>query len=133
MVRTFATLFGVVYAVMGVLGLIGTGLVGVNGVFAADLASSIVLIVAGIALLYGASRTQSAARGMNLAVGMLLILAAIIGFIAVPVRGEVFGLLVNSAGHWANLLVGIVLAGTALLERSGTYDTRRTTMRHAMQ
>lgn len=131
MAKTAATLFGIVYVLMGVLGLFNTGLVGTSGVFAADTLHSLAFVVIGAVLLVGAFVATEKARGINLVVGALLAIVALSGFLIVPDRGVMLGMLMNAAGHWANLIMGAILSGTALLERSGSRRYAGT-MRHAM-
>lgn len=117
MAKTFATLFGIVYVLMGLVGFFNTGFVGTAGVFAADTLTSAFFVLVGAVLLAGAFAATTRTRGINLIVGTVLALLALIGFLAVPDRGELLGLFVSGSVHWLNLLMGAVLIGSALLER----------------
>jgi len=117
MAKTLATVLGIVYVAMGVLGFIDTGIVGTAGFFAADALYSAVFVVIGAVLLVGAFLATNRTRGINVTVGALLALIALSGFLMVPDRGEMLGMLVNGADHWLNLLAGLVLLGSGLMER----------------
>lgn len=116
MAKTFATLFGIVYVLMGAIGFFNTGLVGTAGVFAADGLTSAFFVLVGAALLVGAT-AASRTRNTNTIVGAVLALLAVIGFLAVPDRGELLGMLVSGSVHWFNLIAGAILFGTGVFER----------------
>src|SRR4051812_8144525 len=114
MTKTLATFLGIVYALMGIAGLFDTTIVGTNGVFAADGAYGLVLVLVGAVLLVGVVTRSTRIAG--LAAGTVLAIVALSGFLIAPGKGEMFGMLVNNADHWINLILGVLLAGTALFE-----------------
>lgn len=135
MTKTLATLFGIVYVLMGIAGLFDTALIGTNGFFAADAAYSIAFMVIGAVLLFAALFRQDSARGITLTMGALLALIGLSGFLIAPERGEMLGMFVNTADHWFNLVVGLILAGVAYADRSerSAASVYRQYTRHAMQ
>ncbi|HEY0011152.1 MAG TPA: hypothetical protein VGB97_04590 [Candidatus Paceibacterota bacterium] len=137
MTKTLATLFGIVYLLMGIAGTVNTRLVGTDGLFAADAAYSIALMVIGAVLLFAALFKQDAARSITFSVGALLALVALSSLLFTPGRGEVLGMFVNSVDHVLNLAIGLTIAGTAYFERSRVSSSLRDMrylrpVRHAM-
>ncbi len=118
MTRTLATIIGLMYGALGIAGLFDTAIAGNQGFIAADVAYSYALLAVAAVLLFAALLRREPARRTTLTVGTLLALVALSGFLIAPERGELFGMLVNSAGHWLNLVVGVTLAGIALAERT---------------
>jgi cyanate permease len=117
MTRTFATLFGLAFAALGIAGLSDTAFVGSNGFIAADFAHSYVFLAVAAVLLFAALLRREHARRTVLTVGVVLALAALIGLVIAP-QNNLFGMLANSAGHWMSLAIGVTLAGVAFAERS---------------
>ena len=117
MSKTIAILFGLIYVAMGIIGFFDTGLVGPDGFFASNTLYNVVFLVVGAVLLGGAAGRWGATRGTNMIVGAVLALIALTGFLMVPERGEMLGMLVSGSGHWLNLLAGITLIGVSFAER----------------
>lgn len=118
MTRKLATIAGLAYAALGVAGLFNTAIIGQGGFIAADASYSYAFIAIAVMLLFAALMRRESARRTTLAVGALLAVVALSGFLIAPESGQMFGMLVNNAGHYLNLVVGLSLAGVALLERA---------------
>ena len=88
--QIFALVFGVVYLLVGILGFAVTGFDGFAAksyeevfiIFPVNPLHNIVHIVVG-ALLIGGSRTHSAAKGVNMAVGVVYLLVFVLGLLGV--------------------------------------------------
>lgn len=129
MSKTIAILFGLVFVALGIIGFFDTGLVGPDGFFASNALFNAVFLIVGAALLGGAAGRWGTTRGTNMAVGAVLALLALVGFLMVPERGEMLGMLVSGSVHWLNLFAGIALIGVSLLERETAGSM--STLRHA--
>ena len=117
--QTLALAFGVVYALVGVLGFFvssdvdfagkdGASLLGfdVNGLH------NIVHLLIGVALI-AASRTHVASRAANLTIGAVYILLAALGPVINDTAADIIGL--NGADHFLHLASGVLLVGGAVL------------------
>lgn len=112
MAKTIAIVFGVIFLVAGVWGLVSAPAV---GFIAADTLSSVVHIVVGLVLLV-ASVKSSAGAALR-AVGIIYIIFAILGL----VQGDwvLFGAFAtDSVTNWFYLIVGIVVAALGFASKS---------------
>lgn len=116
MAKTLAGLFGIVYVVMGVLGFLNTPLVGTDGFFASNALYSIAFLAIGAVLLWGAFYAAAQTRRVNTIVGAVLAVVAIAGFLMVPERGTMLGMLVSGSDHWLNLIAGALLVGSGVMQ-----------------
>ncbi len=120
MAKTLAIVLGIVYVAVGVLGFVGTEVAGTSGFVAADGLYSALSVLVGVALLATAFFAAGGVRAANLAIGAVLALLAVAGFIAIPAGGEMLGMLMNEANLWLNLVAGVLLVGSGLMERERT-------------
>lgn len=103
MAKIAAMVFGVIFLIAGIWGFFSDSVV---GFIAADRLSSIIHIIAGIALLVTAKKAASAQ--MLRTVGILYVIFAILGFINNPT--VLFGTFATSAAsNWFYLVVGVIL------------------------
>ena len=102
MAKTSAIVFGIIFLIAGIWGLIANSFL---GVFAADASSSVIHIVVGIILLAVASKP--AAVGTLKTIGVIYIIFAILGFIQ---GSAILWFTTNGAATWLYLVLGIVIA-----------------------
>jgi len=100
-----ATLFGVVFIAVAVLGFIPNPLVSPTGLFAVNTAHNILHAIVGVALL-AAAKTGYAKKAL-LVFGIIYVLVAMLGYMTM---GDLLGIVrVNMPDHYLHLLLGIVL------------------------
>jgi hypothetical protein len=123
--RAFAGGFGVVYALVGLLGFAVSGAVpfaGEEGVsllgFGVNGLHNIVHLLVGAVLIAGAAAGHAAARSANLAVGVVYLLLAVAGPFINDTALDVIGL--NSADHLLHLATAVLLLAVALAGDKGT-------------
>jgi hypothetical protein len=116
--QSLALAFGAVYALVGLLGFVVSNDVDFAGDLGASLLGfdvnglhNIVHLLIGLALL-GAARTHMTARGVNLAIGAVYVLLAVLGPFINDTAADVIGL--NGADHVLHLLSGMLLVGVAV-------------------
>jgi hypothetical protein len=128
--RLLATVFGVVYLVVGLLGFAVTG--GVSflategnlllGLFAVNPLHNIAHLLIGAALLIAGLSNVAAARTVNTVVGAVYLLLGIVGFFLVGTALNILAL--NTADHFLHLASAIVLLGVGLAaDKSVRRDT----------
>jgi hypothetical protein len=116
--QTLALAFGAVYALVGLLGFVvsndvdfagknGASLLGfdVNGLH------NIVHLLIGVALI-AAARTHASAKAVNLTIGAVYVLLALLGPVINDTAVDIIGL--NGADHALHLLSGLLLVGVAV-------------------
>jgi membrane-bound ClpP family serine protease len=109
MAKTLAIIFGIVFILVGALGLAtSTPLL---GIFITDSLHDMIHLVIGLALLIVGLKNGNSAGAMKV-VGIIYLLLAIVGFIQIGNSGE--GMLlgiaaINAADNWLHLVLGIVL------------------------
>jgi hypothetical protein len=118
--RLVATIFGVVYLLVGLLGFAVTG--GVDfianegglllGIFEVNPLHNIAHLLIGAALLIAGLSSISAARTVNTVVGFVYLLLGIVGFFIVDSALNILAL--NTADHFLHLASAIVLLGAGL-------------------
>ena len=116
--QTLALAFGAVYALVGLLGFAVSGDVDFAGQDGASLLGfdvnglhNVVHLLIGVVLL-AASRTHVAARGVNLTIGAVYVLLAVLGPFINDTAADIIGL--NGADHVLHLLSGVLLVGVAV-------------------
>ena len=110
--KSAAQLFGVVFLLVAVLGLIPNPLVSPTGIFAVNAAHNILHAVVGVLLLLAAAR--GLAKQALLVFGIVYVLIAILGYLMM--KDMMFGLvMVNMPDHYLHLVLGIglIAAGTS--------------------
>jgi uncharacterized membrane protein len=118
--RLVASIFGVVYLLVGVLGFFVTG--GVDfiategglllGIFEVNPLHNVAHLLIGAALLIGGLSSVRAAKGVNIVVGAAYLLLGIIGFFLVDTPANILAL--NTPDHFLHLASAIVLLGVGL-------------------
>lgn len=110
MAKKLAIVFGVVFVLVGVLGMVGTGIVGPMGIFETNTIHDVVHLLVGIVLL-GVAFMSPASSGTWLKVfGVVYLAIAVLGFLLVPSGGMLLGLVqTNAADHLLHIVLGIVL------------------------
>lgn len=130
--QTFALVFGVVYLLIGVAGFFVTGFDDFAAksygekllLFPVNPLHNIVHIVVG-AMWIGGSRTPAGAKSVNLLIGVVYTLVAILGF-----AGVLNFLAIKDAGstdNWLHLVSGLLSLGFGTLWAGGTTTTATTT------
>jgi cyanate permease len=116
--QTLALAFGAVYALVGLLGFAVSGDADFAGQDGASLLGfdvnglhNIVHLLIGVVLL-AASRTHVAAKGVNLTIGAVYVLLAVLGPFINDTAVDIIGL--NGADHVLHLLSGVLLVGVAV-------------------
>jgi hypothetical protein len=125
MARTVAIVLGIVYALMGVVGFFSTGFIGPDGFFASNALYAGALVIVGALLLVGAFFATERIRTFNGVLGAILVLFALAGFLMVPDRGTMIGMLIGGSDHWLNLILGVVLLGSSMTSQEPMDATHR--------
>jgi hypothetical protein len=119
--QTFALALGVVYLAVGVLGFFfAEEFTGGRAddeliVFRVNHLHNIIHVALGVVWI-GASRTLAAARGVNLLLGVVLVLLAVLGFASVDFMHDLFNIVeAGDPDNWLHLVTGLlaVYFGTA--------------------
>ncbi|MCU1437452.1 MAG: hypothetical protein JWP66_539 [Naasia sp.] len=119
--RLVATIFGVVYLLVGLLGFIvaggGVGFIDTEGplllgIFQINHLHNVVHLLIGAALLIAGLSSVSAAKSVNGLVGAVYLLVGIVGFFIVDTAANILAL--NTADHFLHLVSAVVLLGVAL-------------------
>jgi hypothetical protein len=108
MAKKLALTFGVVFLVVGILGLLGgVGIVGESGMFMTDSVHDWVHIISGIIFLVVGLAAPARAAVTMIALGIIYLLVAILGFVG---NNPVLGFInVNGADNWLHLILGAVI------------------------
>ena len=118
--RLIASIFGVVYLLVGLIGFAVTGGVDflategglVLGLFMVNPFANVVHLLIGAALLIAGLSNVSAAKATNTTIGAVYLLLGIVGFFLVNTALNVLAL--NTADHFLHLASAIVLLGVGL-------------------
>ncbi|MGG7465121.1 DUF4383 domain-containing protein [Plantibacter sp. YIM 135347] len=118
--RLLATIFGAVYALVGLLGFAVTG--GVQfiatqgglllGIFEVNPLHNIAHVLIGAALLIAGVSNVQAAKTVNTVVGAVYLLLGVVGFFIVGSALNILAL--NTADHFLHLASAVVLLGVGL-------------------
>ena len=110
MAKRLTLIFGIIFILVGFLGFLPNPIVGGGAIFAADAGHDMVHILTGIVLLaFAFLKPQSSLKSLKV-FGILYLILTVFGFILIPTGGSLFGLvLLNSADHFLNLVIGVVL------------------------
>jgi hypothetical protein len=109
--RIVAAIFGVVYLVAGIAGFV-TNTSPLFGLFPVSLLHNVVHVVLGAILIWGMMNTASAILA-NRWVGVLLMVLAVVGFVAGTSLDNVVPLGGNDV--YLHLVSGVILAGVSLM------------------
>ena len=121
--KNAATLFGVVFLIVGVLGYVPNPIVGPTGLFLTNPLHNIIHLVSGIALLAGAYTSLGSSMMLKI-VGVVYGLVAVCGFFMV-MDNMMLGVAINEADKWLHvgLAVAILAAGFLLPDTSASPAT----------
>ena len=129
--RLVGAIFGVVYLLVGLLGLFvaGGNFVGQEGglllgVFQVNHLHNIAHLLIGAALLIGALKSVRAARSVNIIVGAAYLLLGIIGFFIADTDANVLAL--NTPDHFLHLVSALVLLGVGFAADKDVRDRTAT-------
>lgn len=125
MARTVAIVLGIVYALIGIVGFFSTGFMGPDGFFASNALYAGASVILGALLLIGAFFATERTRTFNGVLGAILILFALAGFLMVPDRGTMAGMLISGSDHWLNLILGVILLGSSLTGQASMATNHR--------
>jgi hypothetical protein len=108
--KMLATVFGVVFVLVGLLGFVGNPIVGSMGIFMTNHAHDVVHLLIGIVLLVVAYTAPAMSALWLKIVGVVYLLIAILGFVMIPSGGDLLGFIsMNMADHWLHVVLGIVI------------------------
>jgi hypothetical protein len=110
MAKTFALIFGAVFVLVGLLGFIGSPIVGMEGIFKTNTLHDIVHLLIGVVLLLVAMKAPAASAKWLKIFGAIYLVLAVLGLVMIPAGGDLLGLVtMNTADHWLHVVLGIVL------------------------
>ena len=117
MAKTLATVFGVVFVIVGLLGFVGNPLVGEGVLFHTNLTHDIVHLIIGIILLAVAFMAAEQSALTLKIFGAIYLIVALLGFF---MTSPILGLIeVNAADQWLHLVLGIVLIAAGTYAKDG--------------
>ncbi len=109
MAKTISLVFGIVFVLVAVLGMIGTPIIGAGegALFHTNTAHDVVHLVIGLVLLAVAWFAVDKAALALKVIGVVYLLVAVLGF---AVTGPLLGLIeVNMADNWLHVVLGVVI------------------------
>jgi uncharacterized membrane protein len=118
--RLLATIFGIVYVLIGIAGFfvtMGVGFLATTGglllgIFEVNPLHNIAHLLIGAALLIAGLANVRAAKGVNTTVGAVYLLLGVVGFFLVGTAANILAL--NVADHFLHLASAVVLLGVGL-------------------
>lgn len=125
MAKTLTSIFGVIFALVGLLGFVSNPLVGAGAVFETDMMHNLVHLVTGLILLAVAFLASRSAALVLKVVGAVYLVLGVVGFYASG--GYLLGLIAsNGADNWLHLALGIVLLAVGFLSKGETEGSMQT-------
>ena len=112
MAKKLGLILGIVFVLVGILGFMGTGIVGPEGMFMTNTLHDLVHLVTGLVFIIVALKAVDSVGVVFKVFGIVYLLVAILGFMMVGENGmgSILGLLdVNSADNWLHLVLGVVI------------------------
>lgn len=111
MAKTLTIIFGVILALLGLLGFTSNSLIGANALFAADSAQNLIHIILGAVLLIVALWASESSVLWLKIIGAVTFLLGLIGIFTVPsAGGSLLGIAAsNGASNWFHLIAGAVI------------------------
>ena len=120
MAKKLAIVFGVVFVLVGAMGMIGTPIAGPMGIFETNSLHDIVHLLFGIILLVVAFMAPGRSALWLKILGVVYLVLAVLGFLLIPGGGELLGLVhMNSADHLLHIVLGIVLFVAGMMGGKG--------------
>lgn len=120
MAKKLAIVFGIVFVLVGIMGFIGTGIVGPMGAFETNTLHDIVHLLIGVVLLAVAFTAPSNSALWLKIMGVVYFAIAVLGFLIVPAGGELLGLVhMNSADHILHIVLAVALFVAGMMGGKG--------------
>src|SRR3989344_5913236 len=117
MAKTLATVFGVVFVIVWLLGFVGNPLVGEGALFHTNLMHDLVHLIIGIVLLVVAFMAAEQSALTLKIFGAVYLIVAVLGFF---MTSPILGLIeVNGADQWLHLVLGVVLVAAGVYAKDG--------------
>ncbi|MBI2485768.1 MAG: DUF4383 domain-containing protein [Deltaproteobacteria bacterium] len=119
MAKTLALVFGIVFVVVGILGFVPNPIVGHDALFHTNSVHNLVHLIIGIVLLIGAGAGEGLSKTLLLVIGVVYLLVAVLGFLAVDETGKgmILNLVaINKADNLLHLVLGVVFIGAGRLK-----------------
>ncbi len=117
MTTKISKILGVIFILVGLLGLVSNPIVGSGAIFHTNLMHNLVHLLIGAILLWASTSAHKAGKWMKI-LGAVYLLVAILGFISSS--GMVLGIVeVNTADNWLHVVLGLVLL-FAGMKKEGT-------------
>jgi hypothetical protein len=120
MAKRLATIYGAVFALVGIMGFIPNPLVGDAGFFATNTPHDLTHLLIGLVLLWAGTRTEHAAYVSMLTFGAVYGLLAVLGYAGIGAEGHtmLLGFVhINGNDNWLHVLLAVALIVTALATR----------------
>jgi hypothetical protein len=112
--RTVAMVLGGILLLVGLLGFVMDPIL---GIFEVDALHNVVhLLTGGILLAAAFLNNGEYVRTVNITLGVVYLLVALLGFIAPAALGSLFQF--NMADNWLHVLLGVVLVGAGFADRT---------------
>ena len=110
MAKQLALVFGIVFVLVGVLGMLSTPIVGSAGFFMTNALHDIVHLLIGIVLIAVALMAPAKSALWLKIFGVIYLVLAVLGFLVIPNGGSLLGLVdMNTADHVLHIVLGVVL------------------------
>lgn len=111
MAKKLALLFGIVFVLVGLLGMfVPNPLVGAGAIFDTNTAHDLVHLLFGLILVFVALKAPMKSGLWLKILGVVYLVVAVLGFVMAPGSGMLLGLIeANDADHWLHVVLGIVL------------------------
>lgn len=110
--KKIGLVLGIIFVLVGVLGMVGTGIVGPEGTFMTNTAHDLVHLISGLILIFVAMKSAGATGTTLKVLGIIYLIVAILGFVMTGADGMLLGFLMsNGADNVLHLILGIVLLG----------------------
>ena len=111
--KTAATVIGIVFILVGILGFIPNPLVSPTGLFAVNTAHNLVHLVSGAVLLAGAYTALGASLALKI-IGVIYGAVAVLGLIVGP--GMLLGIVhINVLDNWLHVVLAVVILAAGFL------------------
>ena len=111
--KNAATLFGIVFLIVGALGYVPNPIVGPTGIFATNSLHNIIHLVSGLALIIGAYTSIGSSLMLKI-VGVVYSLVAVCGFFMV-MDGMMMGITINDADKWLHVALAVVILAAGFM------------------
>jgi hypothetical protein len=126
MAKKLAVIFGIVFVIVGILGFIGTPIVGEEGYFVTDTIHDIVHLLVGVILLVVSTKGEGTSALWLKIFGAVYLLLFVNGLI---MPDKLLGFVTaNGADTWLHLILGIVLLVAGFTGGRNSVMMDRTTM-----